>query len=103
MHLTREREVSAVPSVARWALWLAWQAVRLPVLAFLVILEPVVRVVLSSAALLGVLTAFLFEFSGARRRTFRSGHSRDLGWLHARADGVLRAAKLVFAVLIPGS
>jgi hypothetical protein len=30
-----------------------------------VILEPIVRLALSSAALLGVLTAFLFEFSGA--------------------------------------
>jgi hypothetical protein len=52
-------------TVARGALWLAWQVVRLPVLAFLLILEPVVRLVLSSAALLGVLTAFLFEFSAA--------------------------------------
>jgi hypothetical protein len=59
------REESAAATFARGALWLAWQAVRLPVFAFLVVLEPIVRLVLSSAALLGVLTAFLFEFSGA--------------------------------------
>jgi uncharacterized membrane protein len=39
--------------------------VRLPSLAFLIILEPVVRFVLSGAALVAVLAAFLFEFSGA--------------------------------------
>lgn len=51
-------------TIARDLLWLSWQAVRLPAVAFLLILEPVVRLVLSSAALLGVVTAFLFEFSG---------------------------------------
>lgn len=65
MNASREGEVSPVSSVWRCALWFAWQAVRLPALAFLLILEPVVRLVLSSAALLGVLTAFLFGFSGA--------------------------------------
>jgi hypothetical protein len=44
---------------------LAWHIVRLPILAFLIIIEPVVRLVLWSAAFLGTLTAFLFEFSGA--------------------------------------
>ncbi len=41
---------------------LAWQAIRLPVFAFLVILEPVARVVLCALALLGVLMAFFFEY-----------------------------------------
>jgi hypothetical protein len=52
-------------NLARSAFWLAWQVVRLPALAFLLIIEPVVRLVLSSAALLGVFTALLFEFSAA--------------------------------------
>lgn len=50
---------------ARGALWLAWQVIRLPIVAFLLIVEPIVRLVLSLAALFGILTAFLFEFSTA--------------------------------------
>lgn len=46
-------------------LGLAWHVVRLPILAFLVVLEPIVRVLLSGVAMLGVIVAFLFEFSGA--------------------------------------
>ena len=38
----------------------------MPVLALLLILEPVVRIVLSAFALLMTLTAFLFEFAGTR-------------------------------------
>ena len=49
----------------RGALWLAWQGVRLPIVAFLLIIEPIVWLVFSIAALLGVITAFLFEFSAA--------------------------------------
>lgn len=51
----------------RSTLWLMWQAVRLPVLVFLMILEPVVRVVLGSAALLCMLTAFFLKGYGACR------------------------------------
>jgi hypothetical protein len=39
--------------------WLLWQAIRWPVLALLIVLEPVIRVVLCGFALLGTLTAFL--------------------------------------------
>ncbi len=42
-----------------------WHAVRLPVFAFLVILEPVVRLVLSALALLSVLMAFVLEYGAA--------------------------------------
>jgi hypothetical protein len=42
-----------------------WHAVRLPALAFLITLLPVVQIILSSVALLGVLTAFFFKFLGA--------------------------------------
>ena len=44
------------------ALYLVWQAIRLPIFAFLVILEPVVRLLLSALALLSVLMAFFFEY-----------------------------------------
>ena len=42
-------------------LWLIWQAVRIPAFAFLVILEPIVRVLLAGGALLLVLTAFFYR------------------------------------------
>lgn len=41
-------------------LWLTWQVIRLPLLALLVILEPVVQFVLSTAALLVLLTAIFW-------------------------------------------
>jgi len=47
------------------ALWLLWQSVRLPVFAFLVILEPVARLVLSTLGLLCILMAFFFEYATA--------------------------------------
>jgi hypothetical protein len=48
----------------RAALCLAWHALRLPVFLFLAILEPVVRLVLGTLALLTVLTAFFFKAYG---------------------------------------
>lgn len=59
-----EKELGVAGDLSRGALWLIWQTVRLPVFAFLVILEPIVRFVLSAVALLGVLMAFFFELSG---------------------------------------
>jgi hypothetical protein len=47
----------------RGTLRLLWHAVRLPVYTFLVILEPVVRLILGALALLGVLTASFFTTS----------------------------------------
>jgi hypothetical protein len=47
------------------ALWVAWQAIRIPVFATLVVLEPVVRFLLTAAALLGILMAFFFKLSRA--------------------------------------
>lgn len=47
-------------------LWLIWQAVRLPVLAFLMILEPIVSTLLAAAALLGTLTAFFWKLASHR-------------------------------------
>ena len=50
--------------VALALLLVLWLAIRLPVLWLLVILEPVVRLVLSAIALLVTLTAILLEFIG---------------------------------------
>jgi hypothetical protein len=47
-------------------LWLAWQAVRVPVLALLTILEPIVSTVLVAAALLGTLTALFWKLASNR-------------------------------------
>jgi len=44
-------------------LWLTWQAIRLPLLTFLVILEPIVSFLLSALALLIALTALLWAFA----------------------------------------
>lgn len=46
----------------------AWLAIRMPLFVFLMIVEPVVRFVMVAVALLGILTAFFFEFSGAAPR-----------------------------------
>lgn len=50
--------------LVRWILWFLWQCIRVPALLLLVVLEPVVSFVLSSLALLGVLTAFFWKFVG---------------------------------------
>ena len=42
-----------------------WLVIRMPVLLFLVIVEPVVSFVLAAVALLGIVASFFFEFSGA--------------------------------------
>ena len=47
--------------VARSILWLLWQCIRVPALLLLITLEPVVSFVLSSIALLGVLTAIFWK------------------------------------------
>jgi len=44
-------------------LWLAWHAIRIPLLTFLVILEPIVSFLLSALALLTALTALLWAFA----------------------------------------
>src|SRR5919108_3315674 len=64
----------------RSTLWLAWHAVRLPVLAFLVILEPVARIVMGSAALLLMLTAFFFKAYGVPHFPFWPMIAMSLGF-----------------------
>ena len=48
--------------VGRGLLRFSWTAVRLPFLALLVTLEPIICWVLSAIALLGVLVSLMFEF-----------------------------------------
>jgi hypothetical protein len=47
---------------------LGWHGFRLPILAILGVLEPIIRFVLAAVALLGILVSFFFEFSGAAPR-----------------------------------
>ena len=58
---------NGLPTAVEWirgAGRLLWHALRLPMLMFLVILEPVVRFLLGGLALLGVLVALLFKLYG---------------------------------------
>jgi hypothetical protein len=48
-------------TVAGIILWCLWQAIRIPAYLFLSLLAPLVRVVLSGVALLGLLTTLLWE------------------------------------------
>lgn len=63
MRETDTHAASSLSTAGSGVLCLAWKAVRLPVFAFLVILEPVARVLLSALALLSVLMAFFFEYA----------------------------------------
>jgi hypothetical protein len=56
--------------IAAPALRALWACVRLPVLALLVIVEPVVRLILSALALLLVLTALFLEVVSSRAIPF---------------------------------
>lgn len=47
-------------------LWVLWQAIRSTLLAFLLILEPIVGLILSALALLLTLTAFFWKFASNR-------------------------------------
>jgi|SRR6185312_4446169 len=45
------------------AVWLVWQVIRWPLFALLVVLEPVVRVCLSTFAVIGTLCALMMRFT----------------------------------------
>jgi hypothetical protein len=78
--------------VGRGALWFLWKSLSLPVFVFLAILEPVVRVVLGSLALLCVLAAFFFKLIGAPHFPFvlMLGTSLGLGFLLVCYQALLR-------------
>jgi hypothetical protein len=70
---------------------LLWRVLRLPVLVFLVILEPVVRFLLGGLALLGALTALFFKFYGVPHFPFALmlGVSVGLGLMVAGYQALL--------------
>ena len=45
-------------------LWVLWQVVRLPVLAVLLVLEPVVNLILTAFGFLGIVVALILKLSG---------------------------------------
>ena len=55
-----------IASACRGILRLTWHAIRLPSLTLLVLLQPVICWTLSLVGLLGVLTAFFWEFFSPR-------------------------------------
>ena len=59
-----ESRLTIAGDLLRGTLRLLWHVLRLPVFVFLAILEPVVRLILGTLALLGVLTALFFKFYG---------------------------------------
>lgn len=58
----------AVCEVAGGITALAWKLIRLPVYLVLVIGEPVVRIGMTTIALLGIFTSIVLAFSGAAPR-----------------------------------
>lgn len=62
---------------------LVWNAFRLPVLTFLVVLAPLVRFALATLALLGILVTFFFKFFGAPDFPFWTMVSISLGFAFA--------------------
>jgi hypothetical protein len=57
---------SMAVGVLAGGVWLIWQAIRVPALALLMILEPIVSTVLVAAALLGTLTALFWKLASNR-------------------------------------
>lgn len=62
-HLHSERLSGGRPIWVTRILWIVWQVIRWPVLALLILLEPLVGVILYGLALLLFLTALLFRFA----------------------------------------
>jgi hypothetical protein len=58
------RELPGGRRLAWSILWLLWQAVRLPVLAVLIVFEPFVNLILTAFGFLGIVVALILEFSG---------------------------------------
>ena len=58
------RELQRGRPLAWGLLWLLWQVVRLPVLAVLLVLEPLVSLVLTAFGFLGIVVALILKFSG---------------------------------------
>lgn len=92
MRVSEPHERSAAGDLAVGILGLAWNAVRAPILLFLIILEPFVRLLLGGAAVLGVLTAILFEAAAVPNFPFWFQISMSFGCLAVLAlyYGIIR-------------
>src|SRR6516165_3917818 len=62
--LIKDSRPTVAADLGKCALWAGWQCIRLPLLLFLLVLEPIVTLVLGPLALLGVLTALFWKFFG---------------------------------------
>ena len=60
-HLDVNSDDGGLHPAVRGALRVVWHTVRLPMLAFLLALQPLVEISLSAVAVLGVLTALFFK------------------------------------------
>lgn len=58
------RESPRGRTLAWGVLWILWQAVRLPLLAVLLVLEPLISLVLTAFGFLGIVVAVILKFSG---------------------------------------
>ena len=56
------RPTTVLATTSRAAMRWTWHAVRLPTLTLLLVLEPLVRVTLTTLAMLGLFTALFFEY-----------------------------------------
>ena len=59
-----DSRLTIAADLGRCTLWVGWQCIRLPLLLFLLVLEPVVTLALGALALLGVLTALFWKYFG---------------------------------------
>jgi hypothetical protein len=59
---TFTNESGVIATTSRGMLWLAWNTIRLPVLAVLTVLEPFVCTALTLLAVFGIFFALFFEF-----------------------------------------
>lgn len=57
-----DHESPALAETGRQLILLSWQVIRLPILATLVTLEPLVTLILNGVALLGILMSLFFEY-----------------------------------------
>jgi len=87
-----ESRLTTAGDLLRGTLGLLWHGGRLPVYVFLVILEPVVRLILGALALLGCLTALFLKLYGAPHFPFALtlGVSVGLGLLLVGYGALLR-------------
>jgi hypothetical protein len=65
---SRSTGASQAPEVLASLARMAWSVVRIPALAFLIVLEPVVGVVLAGLSLFGILVTFLFKWTSVDPR-----------------------------------